>query len=472
MASKNISFEKIPSSIRKPGVYAEFNTRMAVRNLPGNRQTTLIAAQKTADGSLAALTLTDVFSDVEAATLCGYGSQAHRMAMKALQANPYANISIVALDDAAGTAASWPVTAAGAPTSGGVFMLGLNDDKIEIAVGVTDTPTSVAAAIVAAVTARPELPFTATNALGVITLTAKNKGTVANAFKVTSAGIVPGMTLTVGALTAGSIDPDVTAALTAAFLGGHDQVVIPYRDADNLTALRNHLDNVGSYAEKRWALGFTASNGSLAEATTLSASIDHGWINNPWCRNTAPPPPETAAAYAATIAATEDPALGFDNVEVKGIAVPAVADRTSRTEEESALFNGVAPLNVGPGERVQIVRAITTYTVNEAGVPDVALLEITTQRTMKCVAKVFVEDRARRYARAKISDRLINSMRASGIVLLKQLEELEIIEKVDDNLPSYIVERDAQDVNRINERIPMDVINALHVIAERFDLLL
>lgn len=472
MASKNISFEKIPSSNRKPGVLAEFNTRMAVRNLPGNRQTTLIVAQKTAAGTLAALTLTDVFSDVEAATLCGYGSQAHRMAMKAFRANPYANISIVAVDDAAGTAASWPVTAGGAPTAAGTFVLRLNDDTIEIAVGTTDTPTTVAAAIVAAVGNRPALPFTASNALGVATLTAKNKGTVANAFKVSTAGVVPGMTLTVGAQTAGTIDPDITAAFTAAFLGGHDQVVIPYRDNANLTALRNHLDNVGSYAEKRWALGFTASNGSLSEATTLSSSLDHGWISNPWCRNTTTPTMEIAAAYAATIAATEDPALGFDNVEVKGIAVPAVADRTSRTEEESALYNGVAPLNVGPGERVQIVRAITTYTVNEAGVPDVSMLDITTPRTMKYVAKVFIEDRARRYARAKISDRLINSMRDSGIVLLKQLEELEIIEQVDVNLPSYIVERDAQDVNRINERIPMDVINALHVIAERFDLLL
>jgi phage tail sheath gpL-like len=472
MASKNIAFEKIGASIRKPGVYAEFNARMAVRNLPGNRQTTLIIGQKTAAGSAPVNTVTDVFSDYEAATLCGFGSQIHRMVKAALKANPYANLSFVAVADAAGTAASWPVTAAGAPTSAGTFKLALNDSTLEINVGVTDTPTSVAAAIVAAITALPDLPFSAANLLGVVTLTAKNKGTVANAFKVSVAGIAPGMTLVAGAMVPGATDPDITAALAAAFLGGHDQVVIPYRDAPNVTALRDHIDAVGSYAEKRWALGYVASNGTLALANTFSATINHGFISNVWCRNTTTATMEIAAAYAATIAATEDPALGFDNVEVKGIAPPPVADRTSRTEEESTLYNGTAPLNVGPGERVQIVRAITTYTVNEAAVPDVAWLDITTARTMKYVAKVFIEDRGRRYARAKISDRLILAMRDSGIVLLRQLEELEIIEQVDAQLPNYIVERDAQDVSRINERIPVDVINALHVIAERFDLLL
>lgn len=33
MASTNISFEKIPASIRKPGKYFEYNTRNAVRTL-------------------------------------------------------------------------------------------------------------------------------------------------------------------------------------------------------------------------------------------------------------------------------------------------------------------------------------------------------------------------------------------------------------------------------------------------------
>ena len=51
MASANISFASIPSSIRKPGRYAEFNTALAVRTLPGNLQRVLVLAQRLAAGS-------------------------------------------------------------------------------------------------------------------------------------------------------------------------------------------------------------------------------------------------------------------------------------------------------------------------------------------------------------------------------------------------------------------------------------
>ena len=50
MASKNISFDSIPSSIRKPGKYFEFNTKLAVRTLPANLQRMLIIAQSLTAG--------------------------------------------------------------------------------------------------------------------------------------------------------------------------------------------------------------------------------------------------------------------------------------------------------------------------------------------------------------------------------------------------------------------------------------
>ena len=43
MASPNISFDTLPASIRKPGKYFEFNTRLAVRTLPANVQRVLQA---------------------------------------------------------------------------------------------------------------------------------------------------------------------------------------------------------------------------------------------------------------------------------------------------------------------------------------------------------------------------------------------------------------------------------------------
>ena len=75
MASTNISFDQIPSSIRKPGKYFEFNTTNAVRTLAANSQKMLIIAQK-AEDSDAPLVPVQIYDDATAGALFGYGSQA------------------------------------------------------------------------------------------------------------------------------------------------------------------------------------------------------------------------------------------------------------------------------------------------------------------------------------------------------------------------------------------------------------
>lgn len=89
MASANISFDSIPASIRKPGKYAEFNYKLAVRTLPGNLQKTVFVAQRLAAGTILANALVDVFSADQAATYFGRGSIAHLMVLSALNTNPY-----------------------------------------------------------------------------------------------------------------------------------------------------------------------------------------------------------------------------------------------------------------------------------------------------------------------------------------------------------------------------------------------
>jgi phage tail sheath gpL-like len=47
-----------------------------------------------------------------------------------------------------------------------------------------------------------------------------------------------------------------------------------------------------------------------------------------------------------------------------------------------------------------------------------------------------------------------------------------VIEAVEENKAGLLVEDDLQDPNRLDIRIPCDVVNGLHVIAARIDLLL
>jgi phage tail sheath gpL-like len=473
MASKNISFASIPSSIRKPGRYAEFNTALAVRTLPGNLQRTLIIGQRLVAGTVAAGVPVDVFSDLEAATYFGRGSIAHLMVRAALAANPYLSLQVIALDDAgASVAATNTVTITGTATAAGVVTVAVGDVLVQIAVSATDVATAIAAALKAQFDAQPDLPVSASVAAGVVTLTAKNKGTLGNGLKVSSTSTAAGVTVANTAPASGATDPTLATALAAVFASGHNIIVCPYIDSTSLTALRTHLDAVSGPLEKRGAIGVFAHVGTLAQATTLAPTVNSGRIAGLLVPNAAENGYEVAAAWASVIASEEDPAMPLNTLGLTGIAAVPLVNRLSRTEQEAALNNGVAPSEVGPGEVVQIVRAITTYVKDAGGTPDISLLDLTTIRSLDYGRKAIVDRLSLRFARGKNTARRRAQIREEVLDVMYKLEELEIWEAVKENEDGVIVETDLQDPTRVNVRIPADVVNGLHVLAMRIDLLL
>ncbi len=473
MASTNIAFNNLPASIRKPGKYFEFNTSTAVRTLPGNLQKTLIVGQKIAAGTVLANTPIDVFSDVDAATYFGRGSIAHLMARSALQANNYLALTMIALDDAGGSiAAAGTVTLAGNASGGGSLGLNVGDQSVVIAVSAADTPTIIAAALVAQIGKQPDLPVTASAVAGVVTLTAKNKGTLGNSIKFSATTTAAGVTAAVVAMTGGATDPAIATALATVFSAGHNVIITAWNDTVNLTALRTHLDNVSGPLEQRGAIGIYAHTGTLAQSTTLAASINSGRISGFLLPNGYEQSYEVAAAYGAVIASEEDPARPLNTLPLTGIMAIPLINRLGRVEQENCLYNGVSPSEVGPGEKVQIVRAITTYMLDPQGVPDISMLDLTTIRTLDYVRKACRERISLRFPRDKLSARTADKVRSELLDVLYKLEELEIVQNVDQWKSSLIVERDLQDPNRLDAKIPTNVVNGLHVFAGRIDLIL
>lgn len=473
MASPNISFSNIPASIRKPGKYFEFNTSLAVRTLPGNLQKTLIVGQRLAAGTVAANTPVEVFSDVDAATYFGRGSVAHLMARAALQANNYLALSAIAMDDAgASVAATGTVTVTGTATAAGQLTLSVGDQTAVIAIASGDTPTVIAAALSAQIAKQPDLPVTAGAAAGVVTLTAKCKGTLGNGIKTSVSAAATSVTAVAAAMAAGATDPTIATALATVFSAGHNIIISAWNDTTNLTALRAHLDSVSGPLEQRGAIGIYAHTGSLAAATTLSAQINSGRISGFLLPTAHENSYEVAAAYGAVVASEEDPARPLNTLPLAGILANPLANRLSRTEQENALYNGVTPSEIGPGEMVQIVRAITTYMLDPQGVPDISMLDLTTIRTLDYVRRACRERIALRFPRDKLSARTPDKVRSELLDVLYKLEELEIVENVDLWKSALIVERDLQDPNRLDAKIPADVVNGLHVFAGRIDLLL
>jgi phage tail sheath gpL-like len=276
----------------------------------------------------------------------------------------------------------------------------------------------------------------------------------------------------VGVVVQGDAEPDITAALDATALGGYTILVPAWFSQTALTALRTHIKTYTDSIEQQSIIGVAALTSTLSAATTLAALLNSGAITLAVLPGTASTARQVAAAYAAVIASQEDPARPFNTLELTGIQVPEISKRLGRTEQETALGNGVTPLEVAAGDVIQIVRAVTTYTKSAAGATDMSLLDLTTIRTLYYV-RVACRTRVRlRFPRSKNSKKTPAAVRGEVLDVLYKLEELEIIEEVEANADKLVFERSAQDVNRINASIPVDVVNGLHVFAGRIDLLL
>ena len=250
-------------------------------------------------------------------------------------------------------------------------------------------------------------------------------------------------------------------------------MAVGLNDAANLLKLRDHLEAVAAPQEKRWALGVYGQTASLATATTQALALNSEFMVNAWYRGTPSLPCEVAAAFAVVLASEEDPARPLNTLALSGIGVCPVADKTLRSEQENALYNGVTPLETSAeGTRVQIVRAITTYTQSVNGTADESFLDVTTVRTLIYVSKAVIQRFLLRHPRDKMTDRVIKLVRSDTLEVLLQCETLEIVENVEANKDKLIVERDMQNTGMLNMRLPTDVVNGLHILGVVVDLYL
>ncbi|EIS9097162.1 phage tail sheath subtilisin-like domain-containing protein [Salmonella enterica] len=472
-----IEIETIPGSTRKPGVYAEFNTRMATRSLPGNLQRMLIIAPMSgADAGVQAkaLELHDVFSDDEAAVLFGRGSLAHIMAVSALKANRYLQLQAIGMAELpTAKPATADIALTGPATQSGTLTVWVANTRIDAPVQAGDSAQAISRALLDAVSRQGALPVTAQMATGDsgVTLTARHGGEWGNDIRLSGRTTAPGVTVTVNAMRGGENNASVRDALTAVFAAGHQVIAVPWTDETTLRALREHLAATGDAMEKRGAVGVAGWAGTLATGTTLVGKSNDGRTTVGWHPGSVCLQAEIAAGYAAVIASEEDPARPYNGLEIVGLDVTPLTSRAGRREQENALHNGLAPLEVGPGDKVQIVRAISTYTKSANGTDDPALLDITTMRTLDYARKAWCDRIALRYPRDKATERNRRGVRSELLDVALKLEEEEIIENVTAMKDALIVDKDEKP-GTFRAQIPCQVVKGLHVIEARIDLYL
>ncbi len=462
----------IPNGLLKPDVYNSIDTVSGVTTIAGSPASIVILAQKTASGTALADTLIPTFSVGQSFIDAGAGSIGHLAAVAAIKSNSGIELFMVYQDDnGSATDAVGTITISGTPTAAGLLQIWVGASQIQVAVSVTDTPTTIAAAIDTAIGEIPEIPVTSGAVAGVVTITAKNGGTLANsiatAFDVND---IVGITVVVVQLTGGLLDPSLTAGYLTIFPTDIRHILSTYNDATSLGTLKSEIDASSDALENRPRLGWTGI-GTLA--TAPAASLANGLneerisIGSKEYVKTTPQghstDPEIGAAYIAKYAQSTDPALPRNGLELPGIIPTALENKFSRGEQEFLLGNGVTPLVFVPGDNTTIVRSVSTRTLT-AGITDLTLLDIQTMDSLDFVGTTMRTRFKIRYQREKINDRLIKKMRSEVLDVLFQIQDLEIVRDVEANKDRVLVIEDPTNRGQVNLSIPAEIVPGLHVI--------
>lgn len=285
MPADGIQFNYIPGSgLVAPIFTAEFNS--------GGQYTSvdrlILIGHPTSGGSMALNAPIPVSSQQQVDALAGKNSQLREMARIAFQNAPVLPMWIMGITDTGLTAATWTITIGGSVAPGtGQFQI--QGETLQVNVTATDTPTTIAASIVAAINAYYNpltgamLPGTAANTAGVVTFTAANKGAIFSEIDIyvpprtTNVFAAAGAwTLAVGA--AGSGNPTGIAAALAA-LGDNpaDFIVSPWSDSTSLSSYAQCTNDVSgrwSWARQSYGHVWSAARNNFAGLTTLGLSLN------------------------------------------------------------------------------------------------------------------------------------------------------------------------------------------------------
>lgn len=485
-----MSFNNIPSGtqLKVPLFYAEMDNSAA--NAFTQNQRTLLIGQKLAAGVQASGQAVLVGSLTLAKQLFGVGSMLARMYEFYRLNDAIGEVWCVALDDnAAGVYATGTVTITGPATAAGTLNLYITGQRIQVAVSSSDTATVIAAAIVAAVNAATDLPVTAANTAGVVTLTARHKGSLGNDIdvRVNYRGVQGGESTPSGvgvaivAMASGATDPSLSTAITAMGDEEYDFIIEPYTDSANLDLLKTELnDSTGrwSYFRQIYGHAFSAKRGSQATLVTFGGTRNDQHVTVAGFETNVPNPCwEYVAAYGARNAAflRDDPARPTQTGVLTGLMAAPAGQRFLWSERNALLGYGIATSFYSAGN-LAVERSVTTYQKNSYNQADASYMDIETMFTSAYVLRQLRYEITQRFPRHKLADdgtrfgpgQAIVTPKVIRGVLINKYAELEyngIVENAKLFEKNLIVERDNTNPNRLNVLLPPDYVNQLRVFA-------
>lgn len=432
----------------------------------------------------------------EARALAGRGSMLESMFIRARRNAPSQEIWLGRVAEAT-TAQVRTVTIGTVPAAGGQGVLSIAGEDVSIDIAAGASASAVATALAAAINAyfnaitKISLPFTATAATNVVTLTARHKGTYATGIDI-NVPLLEGANAFTGILTfaigtAGAGTPDVAAVLAAMGDDPFEIVVSAFGDDSNRTKLDDFHKAAGgrwSYAQQLYGHVFYPKTDTVANLVTSALAKDSWHVTMmplmPAASGMARPDYEWVTALTAAIAPYLDGGSdGRVSVNQSGIVVVdmiAPRDRDYWLDyptRDSLLKNGVSTWKVDRSGNVLIDKIITQQQTTN-GVPDTALRDIQAVFQITYALKFFRSELAYEFSnKAIVDDNPANlealvtpkDIKATLVNSSVKLARRGVLEASQDVLDTISVTRNADNPNRVDIVLPINRANPLDIFA-------
>lgn len=463
----------IPSNIRTPGDYHEFDFSGGVQLAVFDRRI-VILAEKSAAGTAVADTPIQLLGETDGDTKSGIGTLGALMNRQAILQAKLSNrggaceIWLCPLaEPGGGVAAQYTLTFTGPATETKDLVLDIAGRLLVIGVSAGDAAATVATAVKNKFDEMKRvLPVTAGVVGAVVTLTFVTKGVNGNDVRRTNVQLPAGVTCAHAASVVGAGATSVAAALAALYDKRYHCIALANHATGDAATLIADAALAWGYGQKNYRFFCMGERGSLGTAQTLQGSYTENYrflIGT--CEGLGSLPGEMAVSIAMAWTAREDPNANLDD-EVLGLYPPSATDAYTGPEVESALGSGLIPL-VPDGAYVKIVRLVTTQ-IALASAPFEPLREPALPRTAAYMAEqegagfrqgfrqevLYDDPDGGDDVLARVRDMVIGKHRAA--------QRKRYLRDVDSFLPSIKAEISQSVAGRIVVQDPMRVAGPLH----------
>lgn len=477
-----ILIDGVSPTTRKPGAYLAIETTGARTGLPAVADKVLIIGHRLGSSSSTSGVPVQVYSEADARDQAGAGTPVALAVKALLEQNPYvAEIWLCMVNEAGGSVvATGSILAAVSSLTAGTLYLKIGRHVLPIGLAGDETDAEVAQAMVGAITAASWLPFSATRSTATVNLTCKVKGLAGNDWLLATEYTGTGLTLTKTQPSGGATNGAIATVLTAVYAEQFDLIVSEFNAGVEAEAIITHLDALMGPMEQRPGIGLCGYKGTLSQATTFTSALNSGVFGTPYLRNTRTHPIEVAAAVAGAFISEPDRARPLNGMVLKPVVPPdSIADRLSRSEIESALANGLMPLEVR-GSDVCLVRSVSTYVEDANGDADDTLLDLQTMRVLfyfQYALRLKFQQELARVKLAAVAQTPNTTdpekMKSLAVGVAMQLQtDLGYLQGVEDDLDRFVFEIDPLVSGRVNAQIPARIVPGLHVVAGSIQLIL